>query len=74
MASVLLRYTNLNSAVLKQEIRGGKEHVYLCLSVHARVYVCIRERLIEGERKRERGKKNADRCCRGNHLSLPSLL
>lgn len=42
MASVLLCYTNLNSAVLKQEIRGGKEHVYLCLSVHA--CVCVSER------------------------------
>lgn len=42
-----------------------------------RACVCISERLIERERerKRKRGReKNADRCCRGNHLSPISSL
>lgn len=72
MASVLLCYTNLNSAVLKQEIRGGKEHVYLCLSVHARV--CVYQREIDRGREKEREGKKTPIAVAEATISLPSLL
>lgn len=56
-------YTNLYSTQRKQEFRGGKEHVYLCLWVFMCVCVCERE-------KEKHADVGADSCyrCRPSHI------
>lgn len=53
--NVLLCYTNLYSTQRKQEFRGGKEHVYLCLWVF--MCVCKRDRVREIDKKKSERKK-----------------
>lgn len=46
----------------------------MCIYVWVFMCVCVYQREIDREREKERERKNADRCCRGNHLSPISSL